>query len=381
MNGEVARPKPRLLPLLLGIWFALSGAALLVLSLVVILSALLGRLSAQALVLTLTASALLLLSCYHALRQAFGKTSPPLRVAGWMPDLALFALWIATVLAGWLAQERLPSGWQYPLAMIAFGLPPLLLLRIGLRIQFPLPGWQGWSAFGLGLSLVPLLLIILEFAAMAGIILIALVLHPQLMNTLTQLAAQLEATLTPDEGLSLLISYLNQPRVLLGVFALLSVIAPLLEEALKPLGLWLLAGEIEHPAHGFALGILSGAAFTLLEGLGNIPAAGADWALTAMGRLGTSLMHMLTSGLLGWALVSAWQKRRFGQLALAYALVVLMHGFWNGLNIVNILGQITEKPRPWMQASLPALIGLAILLLPAYLLAARAAARSSQSQV
>lgn len=381
MNGEVARPKPRLLPLLLGVWFALASLALLGISLVTLLSALLGRGSALPLLLPLPTGILLLPPAYHALREAFGRSSTPARTSGWMPDLALLLLWIAALVTGWLAQERLPSGWQYLPTLAAFGLPPFLLLRLGLRNWTWPPGWQGWSAFGLGLSLVPLLLIILELLAGAGIILIALLLKPQLMETIPQLAAQVEAALTPEEALALLIPYLQQPGVLLGVFALLSVIAPLLEEALKPLGLWLLAGEIEHPAHGFALGALSGAAFTLLEGIGNIPAAGTDWALIAIGRLGTSLMHMLTSGLLGWALVGAWQKRRFGQLALAYGLVVLMHGFWNGLNIVNILGQLTDKPRPWTQASLPALIGLAILLLPAYLLAARAAARSSQSQV
>jgi hypothetical protein len=60
-------------------------------------------------------------------------------------------------------------------------------------------------------------------------------------------------------------------------------------------------------------------------------AASDNWIGVAIGRAGTDLLHVLTAGLMGWALVSAWREGKYLQLGLTYFLCAFTHGLWNGL--------------------------------------------------
>ncbi len=107
----------------------------------------------------------------------------------------------------------------------------------------------------------------------------------------------------------------------------------MIEEALKPIGVWLLFGRRLTPAAGFAAGALSGAGYALIESLA-LTSSGEAWSSLVLARTGTSAVHILTAGLTGWALVLAWQKRRFLPLLLAYLCAVMIHGLWNGLTLM-----------------------------------------------
>jgi len=54
-------------------------------------------------------------------------------------------------------------------------------------------------------------------------------------------------------------------------------------------------------------------------------------------RLGTVAIHILTTGLVGWGLVSAWSEKKIGRLIGSFIAAVALHGVWNGLNIFTSL--------------------------------------------
>jgi len=81
--------------------------------------------------------------------------------------------------------------------------------------------------------------------------------------------------------------------------------------------------------------MICGAAFALLESLGYLASPlGGDWPVLLIGRVGTGILHTVTSGLVGWGLASAWSNRNYTRLALAYFLAVFIHGLWNTFGLL-----------------------------------------------
>jgi hypothetical protein len=140
--------------------------------------------------------------------------------------------------------------------------------------------------------------------------------------------------------------YLHQPGFVFLVVAVAAVLIPLLEEAFKPLGMWFLAGRKMTSAQGFVAGLISGAVFALLESLFTLsPAAGSDWAGVVVGRMGTGLLHVTCSGLVGWGLAAAWRHQKYLQLGGLYLLAVLMHGTWNTFGLLSGFTDLLDPAR------------------------------------
>jgi hypothetical protein len=256
------------------------------------------------------------------------------------------------------------------LNILATGLPALWLVYIGTRGLIPGLPKRKWGVFAVGLTLGPLLILILELILLVGLgimVLLWFVVDPNLSNQLTNLAFRLEyAAPNIDQVLRILLPYLLNPGLLFLGFAFISVLIPLVEESLKPLGIWFLAGQKITPAQGFGYGILSGAGFGLFENLGNTSAGGADWALVATSRISTLLLHCFTAGLVGWALASAWSQRRFIRLGISFSIAVLIHGLWNGMAVLSSAGSLKDLtnvslPVQLQQLGTYATIGLVVL--------------------
>ena len=92
---------------------------------------------------------------------------------------------------------------------------------------------------------------------------------------------------------------------------------------------------------GFLLGATSGAGYALFENL-TIGAAAEAWSFISITRLGTAAVHILTAGLMGWGLAQGFSERKFGKTLAAFSGAVLVHGVWNGLNILSAVGELTE---------------------------------------
>ncbi|MCK7530785.1 MAG: PrsW family glutamic-type intramembrane protease [Marinilabiliales bacterium] len=88
--------------------------------------------------------------------------------------------------------------------------------------------------------------------------------------------------------------------ILVAIF--FSVLIPLMEELIKPLAVWLLAGRLDSAAQGFAFGALGGAGFGLIETL-NVSGQITEWGLLLFTRIGTGLLHIATSAIMGAAIL------------------------------------------------------------------------------
>jgi RsiW-degrading membrane proteinase PrsW (M82 family) len=149
-----------------------------------------------------------------------------------------------------------------------------------------------------------------------------------------------------EEAVDLIAPLLTRPGVMVVALLYIAVIVPLIEELLKPLGVWLLASRLNSTAQGFTLGALSGAAYGLIETIGVSGQAG-DWASLLSTRIGTGLLHITTSALMGAAIVIAWRERRYLRLLGTYFLAVLLHGLWNTLAVLftfSTLAEMSDQP-------------------------------------
>jgi hypothetical protein len=150
----------------------------------------------------------------------------------------------------------------------------------------------------------------------------------------------------PEALIGLVAPFLLQPGIMAIALLFFSVLIPLTEELVKPLGVWLFGNQIRTPSQGFALGALSGAAFALLETFG-VSAQSGDWSGLLLTRLGTDILHVTTAALMGAAIVFAIRERRYLRLLGTYLLCVFLHGLWNGMAILftfsSVAGTYVQK--------------------------------------
>ena len=251
------------------------------------------------------------------------------------------ALWFGN----WVSQNDQLAWLLLPLInIIVNGLTAFWVVYMGIRGLKPGPPKRVWGVFASGLVLGPSIILILELYALIGFGILAFLwaaITPAVSSQLQNLIFRFQnLPSNPDAILQSLLPFLLNPGILFIVFSFVSVIVPIIEEALKPIGVWFLAGKNLNPAQGFAFGVLCGAGFGLFENLGNTSIAGETWALLVSTRITTLLLHCLTTGLVGWALVSTWTEKRYLHLGITYAFAVIVHGLWNGLAVISALSSL-----------------------------------------
>lgn len=321
---------------------------------------------------------LLLPGAWYALRRIQrpveeAEEVKPSRLSGKLPRLLAVLLYPALIFGGAQAAAQAQTTlWLLPvLHVLAATIPVYVFSGIalnGLRLG---SGIRRWGAFSVGLTLGPGLIMAAELTliALVGLIfLLQISADPRRAAELMLLAQRLQfAQGDPATILNLLQPYLFQPMLLFSIAAFVVVFVPLIEEGLKPIGVWMLAGKNLTPEEGFALGILSGAGYALFENL-FITSPGSEWVAVSIGRVGTTTMHLMTAGLLGYALTSAWRHNRFLLLGGLYLIAVLIHAAWNALTALTVAGAFTSAfaSQGWIQfLELGGLLGLILLYLAA----------------
>jgi len=253
------------------------------------------------------------------------------------------------------------------LTIPAVALPLLVVLGLGVR-GIPLGSrWQTWNIFGLGMTLSPFFLVFIEVIVLVLLLFIPVIFlaaQPNFARDIEQLSRQM-AELGPQtqEAINLLAPYVTRPEVIAIALAYVAVIIPLIEEIFKPFGVWFFAKKMTSPAQGFALGALSGSAYALIETLG-VSAQNADWASLLLTRIGTGILHITTSALMGAAIYYAIKERHYFRLLGIYFLSVSMHGLWNALAILYTFSTLTEyleQESPLNGLTTYLLIGMVIL--------------------
>jgi len=317
--------------------------------------------AAAALPLVLTAAGmgfggvLLLPSAALALARILQRPFP-IRLKIRRPGLSFLALPLVLGLGYIVTQNPTIALFSLPiLHILAVGLSMLWLLSLALRGLSPGSAQRAWGVFGTGLVLAPLFSLVVELIAilLVGFLgLTYLARDPQFAAELTRLSQEIlnKPDIPPERILNLLEPFLLRPVTMYMGLLVGAGLVPLIEELFKPIGVWLLAGRKPTPAQGFAAGVLSGAGFALFENLTLTASSGEEWSFVILARLGTTMIHILTTGLTGWALALAWGEKRYLRLGLTYLSAVVIHGLWNGLVILSIIPEILPQGTSYPEA-------------------------------
>lgn len=259
----------------------------------------------------------------------------------WLPLVMLFRVVENSALA-WLL---LP-----PLVVIGAVIPAWFLIELASRGLDGLPRGRSWQILSVSFALtIPLtlllsLVMLVIFMVMLGVYLNT---QPQLLADLQQFFEQFDPSQMDMQQLEILANQvLSNPVIVALLISLVAGVTPLLEELLKPLALWLYAGDRLTPAQGFVGGALCGAAFGLWENLSALASAGnGSGVLILVARVGSLLLHITATAIFGWGLASFWEQRRFlGRLFGTYLLAVGLHAFWNLFGILSAVPVTPQLP-------------------------------------
>jgi hypothetical protein len=279
-------------------------------------------------------------------------------------------IWISIVVCGELiiSQETLLSIVFPPFQLLAVGLPIFVFVEtIRTRLDFGSPQ-RTWGLVSINLLVTPPLVIMAEMLAL-GILALGCVFwiasQPELIQMFRLSARQLADSAMDPEMMELFAQpYLKLPAVMSLIFATGAGVIPLIEELLKPAALWLWVRRRITPREGFTMGLICGAAFALLESLGILATASSGgWALLVFGRMGTALLHMTTTALVGWGLASAWSNGQYNKLGMMYFIAVTLHSLWNIFSLMLGLSPFLSSQGPVFRLGQIAPLALGVLML------------------
>lgn len=257
------------------------------------------------------------------------KPSPPLKA----PPLWAFAgAWVALLVVGlgWLQTDL-----QYlffPFVFIAAGaLPPLAAVAWsgGARMQAgqdEISKRQALLGLTNGATLAVGMAIILE--VIFGVTLAVLLSGP-LRQVQPGLEALFEELTTPQAGQAL------GSAAFLAALVELALIAPLVEEFVKPLSVLPMLRAAETPRRAFLIGAAAGAGFAALENLLYTGFGLEAWGGVLVLRTLGAAIHPLGAGLTAVAWRAALRGEKANWLP-NYALAVGLHALWNGGSLILI---------------------------------------------
>lgn len=232
-----------------------------------------------------------------------------------------------------LSLNLLPPLTLPPFHLLSTALPVLIVLSlVGRRLAGAGVRWREVILqMGSGAFLSPVISLVIEGMAGAMIAVTAftaIAVLPGGPEWLQNFVTNLQDpawTADPDNIRQLILA----PPVLITLLMIFIVVAPLVEEAVKPLGVVLMGYRRPTRPQAFLWGVAAGAGFAIAEGLFNSTVSLEAWGLVVALRVGASAMHCLTSGLTALGLWSLGQTRRPWLLLGLYGLGVGMHALWN----------------------------------------------------
>ncbi len=259
---------------------------------------------------------------FHSIRSVFlRKPSADFN----MPRFWIFfLLYLAVVgVAYWLQIDALTV--TYPtltVILIAFAaiFPALTILALGdRRLHFPRksPWPTSWRRFTL--AIVSGATLGVGLAAVLEYILELLLVQGQATNPL----------LCVDQPNA---PNCQDPAVYHIILVIVAIMAPLIEETVKPLAVIIFIGRVRSAAEAFILGLAAGIGFNLIETTGYISSGYQDWLSVALIRTGSGLLHGFGAAMvtLGWYYLTHPGKYRGLKVAGCWTYAVLQHAIWNG---------------------------------------------------
>ena len=321
---------------------------------------------------TLLAIGLLLLpAAWLSVKRLRGEEFGPFMLQPVRPwEWAVYpVVWILTLTLATLYYDAPGAVWYIPLLhFVSIALPLYFVLRIALNRISLGSSQRAWGVFGIGMTLGPLLAIMVEFFfIILAVLVIALYLgfNPEQMAEAERLVDQIQRTPNIDALLTQLGPLVKSPLTLFAGLAFLSFLVPIIEETTKSLGVWFVADRLQFAAQGFALGALSGAGFALAESLSASLTPDDTWALTLAVRAISGSMHVLASGFFGWGIAQARLEKRYLRLIGMILLAMFLHSAWNAGAVLSVWGGarvMMAMPGFDFLGAIAALSGVGILL-------------------
>ena len=136
------------------------------------------------------------------------------------------------------------------------------------------------------------------------------------------------------------------PAALSAITLVFVVMAPLIEEFLKGLGVLLLGYRLRGQAEALLWGVACGAGFAIGESLFNGSIALEGWGAVMLMRCGASLMHCTASGIMGLGWQQALVRRRPWRLLAAYGASAGIHALWNAAAVAVAVSSLLAVSNP-----------------------------------
>jgi len=283
-------------------------------------------------------------SAWHAWQAIRGTSSTPFRPKRiWL----LAVLYLLTLVLGQaMLSASLLSSLVFPLLhAAAAALPALFILTLMGRTLGGATVWRDMilqTASGAFLA-TPLAFIV----EMATILLIAVATFLGLASQPGGQDLMLRVTPYLHDGTLLLdsralVSTALSPVVIVGAFALMAGIVPIIEESVKTIGVAILAYRQPSLPQAILWGATAGAGFAITEGMLNAAVDLGTWLPVVVVRIGATLLHCTTGALMGLAWHQMLGRHRWSRGLALYVLSVTVHGLWNGLALAMTLLSLRE---------------------------------------
>ncbi len=171
------------------------------------------------------------------------------------------------------------------------------------------------------------------------------VLMPGGMDALIELSHNLQDPAWIEDPMNLAQLVLS-PGVLTLIILVFVIIAPLIEEFLKGLGVLFLSYRMRGRTEALLWGVASGAGFALSESLFNGSIALEGWAAVMLMRWGATLMHCVASGIMGLGWYDGIVDKRPWRFLGAYAASAGIHALWNAAAVGVAIPSLLMATRP-----------------------------------
>jgi len=321
-------------------------------------------------------SVCILLAVIHffALAQALKEPSLPKKTSKIKMDsfilasVALLSWAVVLTLTYFHIGEQFFASIQSYLIPLEIWIPIWWFVELGKRNLPRITVRKRSAALSLGSSYVVILIIVFELIIIALIfagILIYLNAQPQIQQwlktiTIPQDLAQVDETLLEHY----LVVLLQNPWFVTAIFLVVGIIAPIIEESLKPLAIWSLRKRLLTPSQGFILGLYFGAAFSLIENAGMVIQFGSEGLVeNILLRASTALLHITCSGLVGCGYARSMQPGKNSAFIKPLLVAFLFHGMWNSFAVLFSFSSLASQmqftwllPSGWKPVSMIAMI-------------------------
>ena len=308
--------------------------------------------------------------CFHGLTMARPRLNGPFRFFPAAPMFGLAALAIA--LGATVVAVEEPIVWLMTSAHAGAALLPALALialasRGGLRMRPPVAGIshrQLWLALAVGIAVVTTVAGTLD-GLIAQAFSTAVLASSGAFDGLRTFEAVADAMQFPD-------LYLSRWQSALLLLTIVAVVAPVMEEGFKAIGVSLILPRLPTQSAALTLGVAVGAGFGVTEaslyGLGGLQFdSSIDWWALMLLRAGATTMHALNTGLLGLALYFGAAERRYRRGFALYLAAVALHGLWNtlavlaGSRVIFEFESLSDRGISMLAFGVFAVLGLAML--------------------